>query len=721
MVEKLLIFLLLLTATQIHAQKTPYLNHDHTWETPFPTVAPSQEKFQNEDVVILQETTNFTIHRNTLITTIKRKVVLQYQTQKGIDDHKTFKLPETIDPAWETHTNKVNREIRPRKLRYFEPQVLYFVARNSKENETKNVMVKDSIAREVQIYNKVPENIFDFYFTLQNLEVGDIVEIEYQLYLPIVEYRSSESDFTLAEEVFSEIGAYDKLRLFFHSDIAKQKSEWNFIYPSNELYIFSFENDATPHNTIYEKKTTTLQWNWKDLAACTDEVGAHLYQELPYFTYYRHNRQYGIWSDYDIEEMKPYKWSFIAYDLYGYRSDNNPFLFKKISKKEKSIDALFAQQKNLAKSNDSLAVLKQIHHYITEEFRYQNDDAFYKGSDNGLERLPEFLRLKTLREISRFPLYKSLLARLDTDFFLCYISDNRIDEIYPSIYRPFVAEHKLYSVRINGEINFILPKSNRYGLFINELPYYMENANVFLIKQTLESRFEPDNTLFWKTRISTEKENKRLSKIVGEVSLEKNSIILQAQQRLTGQFSTLLRPYYLYEEQDPLIPDYFYQNIADFGEYVAAQKSEIDYKTEYPFEANITTTYELQNYLKKEQETYIINLQKWFQYLIEKEFNAEGRDLSYYPAFRFKDQYQYTLTFDKKVNVNIPENQPIHIKNEMGSYVFEIEQLDEITLSLKAQFILSQEKITPTQASQLAEIYKAIESIKEIRIEPYKE
>lgn len=712
----LLIFCFLGLAQQMHAQRTPYRRHQHEWSKPFPTPPAIDPIFEKEDVVILSEKTDWTIHPYTLKTIITKKVLLQYLTPKGIEQFSQFNLPESVDPAWDQHINELNREVRPQKLCYFDPEVLYFAARIKKANgRVYKAKVEDVIDTKTETYNRQTTNLYDFNFKIKRLEVGDIVEVEYQVYLPVVEYWSNDSNFTLAEEVYKQTGAYNWLRLFFHSNIAKQESIYNFEYPSNELYIFFFENEATPHDTIYNRQkrfsTTIFQWHWKNLAACTDETHSRLYQDLPHFIYYQHNRQYGIWNDYEVEKFIPYKWSFYARPFYGYQDENLPYFLQKISKKEKALDRFFLQQKKLALQQDSLGLLQQMHHHMATEFRYQNDDPFYKGEDNQLERIPDFLKLKTLREISRFSIYQSLLARLGTDFFLVNIADNRIAHIQEQNCHPLLANHQLYAVRIKDKIHFVLPKSSRHGLFLDELPFYMENTTAYLIKQTLKNRFEPDNVLFWKTRKTTEKDNQRKTIINAQVNIEKNTISLEITTHLSGQFSTILRPYHLEAEPDPLISPIYYKRLEDFPSINLIGKKQIDYETNFPFETKVKSSYIAANLIQQEDSLRYLDLNDLFHYCLPQNLNPSKRDLPFYPDFLFQDHGQYTFTFDQKIDLSSNPQKSFQVLNEVGQYIVELQQLNDYTLEIHIQLSLSKEAIPPSQIQALQSLHEATQQL----------
>jgi len=691
-----------------------YRKYDYEWEKKKPAIPVVNVQFEKEDAVVLSEDVEWEVYDKSFKTVLRKKTLIKFLSQEGIDKFSKISLPESVDPAWDKFEDPLEHRVRIPKLRNLKPEVIYFASRIFDENNVaKESIVNDYIDTIKQKFDNRTNFLFDFKFDVSNLEVGDVLEVHYALYFPLFDPNRLYNRVTA-----SSFGLSSYFRFFFHSDIAKQKINWNFIYPSNQYYVFSFNNNANPTSEKKETEnwTVTLNWQWENLPACTNEVNAKLYKELPFVNYYRHNKEYGHYSEYDLEELAPYSWHYLFRPIFRYKSDIGPFFIQSFtSKKEKATNAFYQRQANEVEDKTPLNLVNQWHSYVVENFKYQNDSAYFQGEDDGLEKVGKFINNETLREISRNSFYQGMLDRSVGDYYQAKLTDNRVGEVDFYFGNKILGEQNYFYFNDDVQDCFLMPKRDQRGYWLNELPFYLINTNTILIKQSIESRFDKDNIIYYQLDKMNDKNFRNVS-IDCNIELDKKELYATAQIDLVGQFSTLTRDLYHYDKcTDLSINDRYAFKLFNSLESDSIQLLSANANKKVPFDAEYKMKYNLADFFNIDKEKITFQLKDIFQHIISEGFKAENRDLTYYSDFVFKDDFELVIKFDKEVKL-LEDSIDNKVENDFGSFTYKFEQLDDETISISTKHVQLQESVKATEAYLIEQIFSIIEEIENKKV-----
>ena len=704
-----------------------------------------KEKFASEDAVILYEKRAWMVddvQRTTLFTKHMRVALL---TLDGAKRFARFGIPETVDPAADYADVPLKSRAEVHRPKFYDFEPVYFISRikradgtvcfvEPKMDKQAESLVFDGTKRKAHTY------VYEF-----DLHPDDVLEVEYQYYLPYV---------------------LDWNRFFFHSDIAKQYTETIFEYPAREHVVWHYSTAvAQPADSLktydkpYEIKMT---WQHKDLSACTKEPGAILHKDLPYVLYYFHDKIYGKWKNDWIDEYLPYGWSYYAYDLIGFGKYNLSKTKKFASSSELALNQYFTELKKQNKGALPPHLFFRFHTNFAEKFDYEPFEDHFANTDRRLAVLPTQLRLATLRKMNRkYPyygvfqrlgdtpyhqlrtqavhgitaarperiaislrrqkisnlstsgIYEGLLVRIKEPFYIALVSDKRVAAINPDLCLPVLGKNKLYSLLYDKNVFYAYPKTRAFGYAFNEMPFYLEGEPSLHIAQMSSSYDSKDNVLFYTTPKSGDDENLRTATVMAKVNTGAKTVNFEAQLTLMGQFATLTRELYNYETIDSTINPLYARRLFDIN----AKTTHVLHKTgknerQYPFKSKFRMTYITPGIVSKdasEPNYLLVDLSNWFGHIIWENFEARNRQLPFYPDFAGRDTYRYNLVFDVPVSLHPYKDLPLNIENEFGAYNFQMEQVNDTSILIVSDFSVKTERVLPENAHAVAEIYKAIQ------------
>jgi hypothetical protein len=132
---KKLTVLLCVLAFASQGQDKSYRNYNYKWSAP-ETMALDQ-KFLNEDVVILDEVTSLELihdpayYRYNYNIEIEKRIRLRFNTQKGIDKYNVVSMPETFDPFADNFFHELSPAVAGHQpkgdfdfLKYFKARII---------------------------------------------------------------------------------------------------------------------------------------------------------------------------------------------------------------------------------------------------------------------------------------------------------------------------------------------------------------------------------------------------------------------------------------------------------------------------------------------------------------------------------------------------------------------------------------------------------------------
>ena len=740
----------------IHAQNLQFLKKKTKprWEARPIYQADIEDQFAEEDVVILKEAVSWKMNDLEYTTLFRCNKQIYFATQEGLDQYTRVSVPESIDPSHEYADLHLKEREKIHRPKYFNLEILYFAARVIKPNGTVKVLpTQHSVENEHLTFDSQKWRAYAYHFDLpkNQIEVGDIVEIDYLYYLPFV---------------------FDWRRQFFHGKLPKQKFELQISHPTRMITMFDYENNAEPNTLVKDQEKpylTTREWKLQNLGGCMDEVGIRPHRDLPYITFYVHNKSFGDWSQDYITDFKPYTWQYFTYELIGFRKYNARKVGKfTTSRKERALDNFYTNLTRGYPNKTPLEKLLSVHNTVVDEFGYQKDidhygntdvrigklspffrdvmtqelhrNALYQGifsnrliqspynyystldyfglTHSHLEKIPKYLKLKTLRYASRYTLYKGIFDRLQEDYYTVYLSDKRVGRIRPDACLPIMGSNQIFAVKINQEFHYLSPKSSRFGYALNELPFYLQHASGLHIAQMAESHRDKDNIFFLPTPLNKASDNYRKHYVRATVDLETTETHFEAEINMSGQYATMMRGLYQYSVVDSSVNERYSQHISDLKEGRKVLQQKTTYEANYPFKTTARCIYTVPDLISAmDGNSFSLDLNKWTRHIFHENFEAKKRDLPYYPDFMGQDTYTYQINFAQAISIKPFNDLPLVLENDFGKYTFNIEQQDESTLLLSSDFTIKMGLVPPEKANEVALIYRAMKEVEGAKIE----
>jgi hypothetical protein len=112
--------------------------------------------------------------------------------------------------------------------------------------------------------------------------------------------------------------------------------------------------------------------------------------------------------------------------------------------------------------------------------------------------------------------------------------------------------------------------------------------------------------------------------------------------------------------------------------------------------------------MKKEGDTLKIKIKDLINHLNKPEVCNTDRTLNYYPDFLGTDNYVYIFKFDKPITL-LDDNLNTNVKNSFGEYIFQLEQIDEVSIKLSSHYSIYKELVTIDEFQEVCSIYQSIE------------
>lgn len=613
-------------------------------------------KFLTEDAVILYEKTSWKIRNFEETTVVNRNVRIKFLTQKGIDKHSRISIPESIDSPKEYADVAIHKRQKVYRPKYFDLRIIYFNGRLIREDGTvTKIKAIDTIEQESLYYNNQNRFAYAYHFDHKNIQVGDVLEIDYQYSLPFI---------------------FDWRRIFFHGQLPKQQTIFELNYPAKDYYVFDKVATPTPTDstmTSDKKANITLTWEHQNLPAALAEVGSRPYEELPHIQYYVHNKDYGNWNGDKLVDFLPYGWKYVTYDLIGFKQVKIMRSQKLLSKKQIALNRFLKSSTANIEKKDVKGKIYAFHQVLLDDFTFKSNEDYYMNVDsrlavlpnsfrnqilremkqqnfykgmfhrllnlnnvsvrnrrgrederisglhsssyvfNGLEtqahlqmraneyvgltssnveRVPKTLEKKRLQDVNRHAIYEGLLNRFKNPYYIALLADKRVASIKPDNCMFLLGEQRWYNILIDSSLYYIYPKKERFGYAINEIPFYRENTINLQVSQMTDSYFNKENVRFFKTPASKPANNFRQNMVKAKVNLANKTIDFEGKINLSGQFSTLTRGFYQYGYQDSTVNERYYHTIYTKNDKVKLTKQDsVSYKNTYPFKATTKVNY----------------------------------------------------------------------------------------------------------------------------------
>ncbi len=224
-------------------------------------------KLANNDAVIISESNDIEItglKAEFINFSITKKMKLKILNTKGVKKYSKFILPEEFDPGNILHFPKERNYtyvFSKLKCNYFKGTI------TNAKGETKVAKISQSIepVKMVMVENNYYGNFEKYNYKIENLEVGDLLCIEYNYFVPYAD----------------NFGILSSFRIFFNTDIPKENYQLSLSHETKLNIDIFFKNNANPDSTITRENKKYYYWNKNNLAGCINEEGSIPYLSLP--------------------------------------------------------------------------------------------------------------------------------------------------------------------------------------------------------------------------------------------------------------------------------------------------------------------------------------------------------------------------------------------------------------------------------------------------------
>ena len=625
----------------------------------------------------------------------ERHEVIRFDDRAAIARYGTLTLPESFDPGYDQQDLPLAERGRiPRPL-YFNTTVDHFAARVIAPAESVRELVpQGKVVRQKVAWGTRYHEAWSYAIELPGIMPGEVVELHYKYVVP----------FQLNWQRFNA------MRLFFEGPLRKRS--FHLRMEASEQQGFEHWGNA-PDSTRIDNGMIRSFWTRHDLPALADEVNARQHRELrhlvigpqPFSGLYMHAMRSG--QAFDI----PY-WA-AAMRL----RESQAMWWRRVAQKRVP-DAQTNRMKVFLAAHPDPSPARQashVHNAIANDFNFEEDAAWYNNDDKGLARMGDQMRDQRLRRISRYDLYSKYLSMLRLKYWTVYVADKRVGDISPDWLSPVFDNEWLFLLNDSGSATTMHPKQRRFGLLANELPFYWEGTRGIVgdvDKLWRDEEMAPElgvtPELIPIAQLRPEL-NQRGTDAALKIDLATRRMELEARISLSGQYSTLCRGAWLYQEVDSTIDPRCAWPLSEARGVKDPKVSMDEVQNVPPFRFHVHVEADVEGRVTiMADSTWRIDLGGLLSHVAPRDFHSEGRDLAFWFDFLGGDLYTFTLSFDRPVQLlhdqcNWPETQ----RHPFASLVSSVRQLDATTIEVSRVFTVKQERVEVKDAKALDELLNA--------------
>lgn len=630
---------------------------------------------------------------------VSKHLEVKVLTQAGLEMFSQYLLPETFDPTYIAHfplDRNYTTAFSNTKFNAFVGTITHADGTQDPAIITSKV---DQI-RMIQDYDNYYGNYNKMIYHIDNLDVGDVLVMEYSY---SVKYTGN-------------VNQLSSFRIFFNGDVFKEKYTFALSHFSDLNMDIEFMNEAEPDSTNEIDGQKEYLWSKKNVNGCINELGSRPYLSLPHviFSVKPYELLYTLPFSFEERYIPFYAW--FSYQ----REANHLGIAKSVSQgyhtRQYSLVDKFIANQTQGLPDDSLGYLKlkKVHHTIADEFNFETDTNYFKRIDTRDARMGDYLTKKSLRDISRYDTYVALILKMDLNYFTTYLCDKRSGEVSDAFLAPMYDSDYLFTVILkNNSIQYLYPKKARFGYYLNEIPFYYEGAKARLVHlddyRNVKMAINENQRLI-KLPNSNIADNTRRNSTLVEIDLDSLSTRFTSKINLTGQYSTMIRGLYLYDYQDESVNDLYSKKIWEINDEVevVSQETEMASK-EFPFPATVKAEYVSGNLIEVHNDTLALSLDNWFNHIIYPNFDTTGRQLDFYPDFCGKDSYVYYIQFNKNVHM-ISSIENVKLSNALGELIVDVAQVKPNTIKLSSSFKTLNSKVDVGQMDAVQDIFNKIQT-----------
>lgn len=696
--------------TPLFGQKTYYGEEPVKWSDNLPAdLPPGLDKYSGSDLIILDDQTEFHFYASDN-EKIVRYLRLKINTEEGLEALQAYKLPESLDRAYDAHYHKQGRRARIKTPFITEYTILQFAARKFSEKRWSPVPFNLRYEK-IRWVRGSGTDVGEFMdedlrvFELQDLAVGDVVELFYKS-----AFNSS----------------YGSNLFYFNSQYPKLHCAYTFIYKVKpEFAGHAFMLPVNVKDTCLKKDMK----NYKDYSIITDKI--NLYdlkpvnypansfggKKLPYvfadFSYYRiatgsYPSEAGRIYDFQVFRPKNFQWLFIV-DTSNYYTKVYDKQFASIRKFVNKLPPAFGPD------STNTTFIKALCDEFND-FRYISSNHLFYNESNliGIYSGDHLLKGRLIGH-QQWKLYRDILNDNKIFYYVANIQDKRYGEHNLNYRACYSYEKELIAIPSKDSYIYFMPRYHGMKYHLNELPFYLEGSLASLSPRNFQDNTkdkEEKAFKFIKTHKGTFNENTRAENASVRISLDSLKADLFIKESLSGQFSTVLRHLYLNEYIDSTISPHYFKKCVDKPLSSNAKIKLSSKVTNFPFRYNFNCSEKIS--LTTNKSLYLKN---WFSFVLSKNSLPETPLHDYYFDFDFSDSYNFLLNFTTPVELYNAASFTKKINNDYFDLESSITSNSETSYLIRVALVVKQTSIPEHKMNLLMELVDELEDLSDFSLE----
>jgi hypothetical protein len=652
------------------------------------------DQFKNSDAVIISDNieSDLTDHSTKMF---QRTVVVKIQSEAGLEQFNSVSLPEVFDFAENKELWQQGRASKIKIPFLHTSHVLYFIARIIRPNgKIINLSPKDTYSKAKRISTSgeyFEDDVTTFSF--KDLKVNDLLEYSYK-----IDYKPS----------------YGNDVLYLASPFPKLYVKYQFKYFTfpkfrNSKYIFT-ENIPDSCMSVESEEMSD------ELAVVTQQIQMRNIPGINYFIHALSATQlpYALLNvNYTIRLIERKRYTVACSPDLGWREVNLdkeemdwytkvPLDIKKFISKM----PVFENDTNNLRFVKALSDTLNSFKYLSSNYLFYNDPRLYSlyATDHLFKR--------RLVQRNMLTLYRELLNEKGMSYFIADVQDKRLGEHSPHIWKKMY-ENIIFMIPVKEKFYPLIPRYNGLSYFLNELPYYYEDAVAALFPVNygkMKGDTVGQKIRFITTFSGNDAQNVRIEDAFVKVKTDSAKCDISVKESLSGQFSTILRHYYLHENIDSTIDPVYFKKCIDIPEaknkkWILKARSE-----KYPFihEFNCSATVSI-------KDLGVVDLHNWFSFKFDKQSISGIPTHDFYFDFVHSDFYNFKIEFDRLVNVTNANDFAVSLDNDFFEVSSSLDK-KETSYFLSVAIKIKQKKLPKEEASKFLEFIQILDKINSFKI-----
>lgn len=713
--SRYLFYLLGILSFSLSSQDYEYRTYKHEWDVKKPVIPTYDTSLDRFHAVILKDNSEIRItKKKTEVKNLyyyfpdeivfKVHKLIRIADSQGLRYNSNLILPESYDPERDFLEYPYDSyEIRkPPYL--FDAKILKFAARVIRDGMVMDVKCRDK-ARIKYVRSVRDEwlNFISYEFSLDGLKVGDVLEILYEYSFPFLRYQMDASE-----------------RIFLADFSPRVSYELKFSYPVKDLLLYQF-NNAQPASDTTVNHIRYLTYSGTNAYGFGYNPGVRLHQVNPFLFFQYYNKE--VYNPL-LSPPKPQEGEGPYFDpsfLVNFmeRTIKRTTIDKYYTKSEDLLQKYYEKTVKDIPDTQYVAKALALHADIVKSFDFYGQDRIV--DENYIhDNLGEQVSNKRITYRLVDSLYRTLLRRSGhPKIFRGVVPDKRWELFDPGIMRPYSGRF-IYGVGKGKSMFLLLPKFSRTGFYVDELPFYYEDVHVpyYWKPDALPGESTKIEFKIRKSPFSDEQSNIRTYSCVMQVKLDSQQTHCDGRLSLSGQFSTMTRGLYLYNDTDSSLSHYYRRKIWNLKKGTELKKQELSSSSEnFPFKHGFRFKYLVHDQLDVAgSKAYDLDLSNMFNHLIHDGFSYALRTLPYYPDFLSTDKLQYQIVFDRPVIIEGLDAWNREMTMGAGSYQLKMNMPDDRTLFIESTLIVRDKEFKPQDTKSVQDVYDLIRKLNKAKI-----